>query len=61
MTMATTRRSRRRVVADISTKLQPPSSQVVETIQEEMLKKEGFTWPISVGFHAVESLAHVHL
>lgn len=26
-----------------------------------MLKEEGFVWPISVGFHPVESMAHVHL
>ena len=37
------------------------SVQVVETIEEEMLKKYGFVWPVSVGFHAVESMAHVHL
>lgn len=35
--------------------------QVVEQIEEEMLAKEGFKWPISVGFHPIESMAHVHL
>ena len=35
--------------------------QVVELVEEEMLAKEGFKWPISVGFHPIESMAHVHL
>lgn len=26
-----------------------------------MLAKENFTWPISVGFHPIESMSHVHL
>ncbi|CAD6567127.1 MAG: hypothetical protein CYPHOPRED_001452 [Cyphobasidiales sp. Tagirdzhanova-0007] len=41
--------------------LKDASLEVVETIEEEMLKKYGFVWPVSVGFHAVESMAHVHL
>ncbi|KAK9894865.1 HIT-like protein, partial [Cystobasidium minutum MCA 4210] len=41
--------------------LKDASDEVKEQIEDEMLKREGFIWPISVGFHAIESMSHVHL
>ncbi|SGY23964.1 BQ5605_C019g08999 [Microbotryum silenes-dioicae] len=41
--------------------LQEQARQVQEMIEEEMLKKEGWKWPIHIGFHARESMRHVHL
>lgn len=31
------------------------------SIEDEMRKNEGWTWPTQVGFHASESMRHVHL
>ncbi|GAA6061473.1 hypothetical protein JCM10212_002552 [Sporobolomyces blumeae] len=35
--------------------------EVKEMIEDEMQKEYGWTWAIHVGFHAVESMKHVHL
>lgn len=38
------------------------SAETVKTmIEDEMLKTEGFSWPVQVGFHASESMKHVHV
>ncbi|SCV71929.1 BQ2448_4623 [Microbotryum intermedium] len=41
--------------------LQEQAQQVQEMIEEEMIKKEGWKWPVQIGFHARESMKHVHL
>ncbi|GAA5925533.1 DNA 5'-adenosine monophosphate hydrolase [Sporobolomyces koalae] len=35
--------------------------EVKEMIHDEMLKEYGFVWDVKIGFHAVESMKHVHL
>ncbi|KAL1735303.1 hypothetical protein EV714DRAFT_200995 [Schizophyllum commune] len=34
---------------------------IKEEIEPEMLRRQGFKWDVWVGFHAVQSLDHVHL
>ncbi|GAA5886069.1 hypothetical protein JCM6882_004252 [Rhodosporidiobolus microsporus] len=41
--------------------LQTQAEEVKEMIQDEMQKEEGWEWDVQVGFHAVESMKHVHL
>ncbi|GAA5819978.1 hypothetical protein JCM11251_005433 [Rhodosporidiobolus azoricus] len=41
--------------------LQAQAEEVKEMIQDEMQKEEGWVWDVQVGFHAVESMKHVHL
>ncbi|GAA6038155.1 hypothetical protein JCM8097_005766 [Rhodosporidiobolus ruineniae] len=41
--------------------LEKQAEEVKEMIQDEMLKKEGWVWDVTVGFHANESMRHVHL
>jgi hypothetical protein len=38
-----------------------PISQVAAMIRDEMVKNEGFAWDVNTGFHAHESMPHVHL
>ncbi|GAA6007033.1 hypothetical protein JCM10207_009177 [Rhodosporidiobolus poonsookiae] len=41
--------------------LQKQAEEVKEMIEDEMQKEEGWTWGVQIGFHAVESMRHVHL
>ncbi|GAA5983614.1 hypothetical protein JCM11641_007300 [Rhodosporidiobolus odoratus] len=41
--------------------LERQADEVKEMIQDEMQKEEGWTWDVQIGFHAVESMRHVHL
>ncbi|GAA5840487.1 hypothetical protein JCM3766R1_000302 [Sporobolomyces carnicolor] len=41
--------------------LEKQASQVKSMIEDEMRKDYGFVWDVHVGFHAVESMKHVHL
>jgi len=41
--------------------LQQAAKEVVEMIQLEMDAEYGFRWPINRGFHADESMRHLHL
>ncbi|BGP16410.1 hypothetical protein JCM10213_004034 [Rhodosporidiobolus nylandii] len=46
---------------EVLKELERQAEEVKETIQEEMVKKEGWAWDVQVGFHAAESMKHVHL
>ncbi|KAL1412886.1 aprataxin-like protein [Vanrija albida] len=37
------------------------ATEVEEMVRDEMLKTEGWQWPVLAGFHAVPSMRHVHL
>jgi aprataxin len=37
------------------------AGEVVEMIKDEMMKTEGFTWGIDLGFHAIPSMRYVPL
>lgn len=37
------------------------AGEVVEMIRDEMMKTEGFTWGVDLGFHAIPSMRHIHL
>ncbi|KAK4335292.1 HIT-like domain-containing protein [Rhodotorula toruloides] len=41
--------------------LERQADEVKEMIRDEMEKEEGWSWDVRVGFHAVESMRHVHL
>ncbi|GAA5850487.1 hypothetical protein JCM8547_001890 [Rhodosporidiobolus lusitaniae] len=41
--------------------LERQAEEVKEMIEDEMQKEEGFVWPVQIGFHAAESMKHVHL
>ena len=37
------------------------AAEVVEMIKDEMMKTEGFTWGVDLGFHAIPSMRYVFL
>ncbi|GAA6051711.1 hypothetical protein JCM3770_002695 [Rhodotorula araucariae] len=41
--------------------LRNAGEEVAEMIRDEMEKSEGWSWEVRMGFHAVESMRHVHL
>ncbi|GJN90591.1 hypothetical protein Rhopal_003603-T1 [Rhodotorula paludigena] len=41
--------------------LRQAGEEVSDMIRDEMHKSEGWTWDVRMGFHAVESMRHVHL
>ncbi|ORY89390.1 hypothetical protein BCR35DRAFT_317308 [Leucosporidium creatinivorum] len=41
--------------------LKKQADEVKAMIEDEMMKKDGWVWPIKMGFHAVESMRHVHM
>ncbi|GAA5857930.1 hypothetical protein JCM1840_000972 [Sporobolomyces johnsonii] len=41
--------------------LERQAAEVKEMIEDEMMKREGWTWDVRIGFHANESMRHVHL
>ncbi|GAA5916658.1 DNA 5'-adenosine monophosphate hydrolase [Sporobolomyces salmoneus] len=41
--------------------LEKQANTVKAMIQDEMRKEHGFVWNVNIGFHAVESMKHVHL
>ncbi|BGP24857.1 forkhead-associated domain histidine triad-like protein [Rhodotorula toruloides] len=41
--------------------LELQAEEVKEMIRDEMEKEEGWSWDVRIGFHAVESMRHVHL
>ena len=37
------------------------AGEVVEMIRDEMMKTEGFTWGVDLGFHAIPSMRYVYV
>ncbi|KAK4702895.1 aprataxin, partial [Phenoliferia sp. Uapishka_3] len=46
---------------EVLTALKTSSEKVKKMIEDEMLKEDGWVWGCSIGFHASESMRHVHL
>ncbi|KAF7294986.1 HIT domain-containing protein [Mycena indigotica] len=46
---------------EVVTTLERDAAVLRTAIESEMIKLYGFTWPILTGFHAVPSMAHLHL
>ncbi|KAG8819519.1 hypothetical protein FRC19_009732 [Serendipita sp. 401] len=42
-------------------RLQQDSKQIIEDIEDEMIRLHGFKWKIWTGFHAVPSMEHLHM
>ncbi len=60
-TLANLRKAPKQDALRVLRALKTSSDQVSAWIQDEMRKTEGWAWPVQVGFHANESMRHVHL
>ncbi|PVF98908.1 hypothetical protein CPB86DRAFT_704435 [Serendipita vermifera] len=51
----------RTVAKETILQLQEDSKQVIEDIEEEMIRLHGYKWKIWTGFHSVPSMDHLHM